>query len=166
MSFAALNVMAQTADQSATNKHLVCKKDPNMPKGAVPVWPKSDYTQLQDPSCPPCYKYKSKKTGLMIMECPYLWFPAEHKDPATGEVTQTAMNGSVTVQRNNSYTGNYPICPKDPLMPANAKPVFPKSEYTPLGHPECAPCYEYTTKRGTKVMECHQLWFPAEHKDQ
>jgi hypothetical protein len=59
------------------NYPKACRRAPHMPANAVPAWPESHYTPLQDPACPPCYKYKSKKSGITIMECPYGNFPSE-----------------------------------------------------------------------------------------
>ncbi|MFI5196004.1 MAG: hypothetical protein ACHQD8_02850 [Chitinophagales bacterium] len=59
------------------NYPKTCKRDPDMPKGAVPGWPKSPYVATQDPQCAPCYTYTSKH-GLEIMECPFLYFLPEN----------------------------------------------------------------------------------------
>lgn len=164
LALAALNTNAQSSDAAAK-----CKKAPNMPANAVPAWPKSAYTPAGDPSCAPCYTYKTKR-GLEVMECPFAYFPAEHSNstyeaPVADVNTMSTVN-TLEVQAQNTYTGNYPGCPKMPNMPKNAKLVYPKSAYTPTGDPSCAPCYEYTTKRGLEVMECPHLWFPPEHNNQ
>jgi len=68
LTLAALNMYAQSDVQTTTNSNgAVCKKFPNMPANAVPVWPKGAYTPLEDASCPPCYEYK-RKNGIMTME--------------------------------------------------------------------------------------------------
>lgn len=173
LSLAAFSMNAQTV---TTDKNAVCKKFPHMPAGATAVWPSGTYTPTQDPSCPPCYEYKSKRTGVMIMECPYLNFPAE-KSSATASnavmeqnyepVTRTQPNTDrIVMQSQNSYTGNYPaVCKRDPDMPANAKPVWPAGTYTATQDPSCPPCYEYKSKRtGVMIMECPFLRFPASEK--
>lgn len=139
----------------------VCKKDPNMPKDAKPAWPESVYTPLEDPACPPCYKYTSK-LGHGVMECPFLRFPAEHNQQGTANEPMFAAPGTET------RAGNYPpVCRKAPDMPKNAKPAWPESsDYTPLQDPSCPPCYTYTSKLGHEVMECPFLRFPAEHPHQ
>lgn len=164
LAVAALDAGAQSANKT------VCKKAPNMPANAVMVFPKSAYTPVQDPSCPPCYEYTTKR-GLRVMECPFALFPpeksaSERSAEATShtEVTRTESNGSGTtvgMESQNSYTGNYNYsrCAKELNLPAGATPVYPKSAYVPSGNPDCPPCYEYTTKRGLKVMECPNLWF-------
>jgi hypothetical protein len=169
LTLAAFSMYAQSADQQTTTSYngAVCKRFPNMPAGATPVWPKGAYTPTQDASCPPCYEYTSKH-GVRIMECPYLQFPPEHAtaaaDAGVAPVTAAQPTGDLQVQSQNSYTGNYPVCKRDPDMPANAKPVWPKGEYTPLEAQACAPCYEYKSKRtGIMIMECPFLRFPAEH---
>ena len=166
---AALTTYAQSSDvQTTTNNNgAVCKKFPNMPANAYPVWPKGAYTPLEDPSCAPCYEYK-RKNGIMTMECPYLQFPAEHStadaDALPPVTTAQANVNDVQYQGQNSYTGNYPVCKRDPNMPANAKPVWPKGDYTPLEAQACPPCYEYKSRKtGILIMECPYLRFPAEH---
>lgn len=152
-------VYAQSAGKA------VCKRSPNMPAGAKAVWPKSAYTPLQDPSCPPCYEYRSKH-GYMVMECPFLRFPAEHNDDGTALVTERTINNgenTIDVQTQSAWGGKYPaVCKRAPNMPLGAKPVWPKSEYTALQDPSCPPCYEYKSKYGYMVMECPFLRFPAE----
>lgn len=164
LSFAVLNAIAQT-DAPAVSGNAVCNRIPNMPAHAARVWPKSAYIPIGEPaSCPPCYEYKTKH-GLVVMECPFLWFPPENEPSAEGAVTaQTEPDGSVEIQGQNTYSGNYPACKKETNMPANAKMVWPASAYIPLGNPTCPPCYEYTRKSGLKVMECPNLWFPPEDK--
>jgi hypothetical protein len=151
LSFITVNIFAQT------NKHSVCKPDPN----AVPAWPKSAYVPTGNPDCAPCYEY-TRKSGIRTMECHHLWFAPEGSN-TTRETNSTTQNGTreqLNVQREGSYGGNYPaVCKRDPGTPANAKPAWPKSAYIPTGNPSCAPCYEYTRKSGLKVMECHHLWF-------
>ncbi len=67
-----LNV--QSENTYAGNYPKACKRDPNMPKGAVPTWPSSPYVSTQgDPACAPCYEYTTKH-GLTVMECPFLYF--------------------------------------------------------------------------------------------
>jgi len=155
-----------TATAQAT--HAVCKKAPNMPANAKLVFPKSAYTPLQDASCPPCYEYTTKR-GLKVMECPYAWFKPEGTSTSAPVAVRTVThndNGTMEMQSQNTYGGNYPsVCERLPNMPADAKMVWPKSNYTPTGNPACPPCYEYTTKRGLQVMECPNLWFPAEGKE-
>jgi len=148
-------------DQSATN-NAVCRKYPDMPKGAKPAWPKTTpYVSNVAPQCAPCYTY-TRKSGLKVMECPGLWFLPEGAGKDNGNTVQT---DGMNVQAQNVYTGNYPkVCKRDPNMPANAVPVWPKGEYTPTQDPACAPCYEYTTKHGLGVMECPYLYFPAEEE--
>jgi hypothetical protein len=65
------------SENTYSGNYPSCKRFPDMPANAVPVWPKGAYTPLQDPSCPPCYEYTSKH-GTLRMECPYLQFPPEH----------------------------------------------------------------------------------------
>jgi hypothetical protein len=48
---------------------------PQAPANAVPAWPASPYTELQNP---PCYKYTNKR-GLPVTECPGAQFPPEHR---------------------------------------------------------------------------------------
>lgn len=69
-------VEVQGTSSYTGNYPKVCKKDPNMPKGAVMVYPKSAYTPTQDPKCAPCYEY-TRKSGIRVMECPYALFPPE-----------------------------------------------------------------------------------------
>jgi len=174
LTLGAVTMYAQSDNNSTNNNGAVCKKFQNMPANAVAVWPKGAYTPLEDPSCAPCYEYKSKH-GVMIMECPYLQFPAEHSTADAGAMNtdyvapvttaQANSNESVAMQGQNSYTGNYPVCKRDPDMPANATPVWPKGQYTPLENQACAPCYEYRSKHGVMIMECPYLQFPAEHRD-
>ncbi len=47
-----------------------------MPAGATPVYPASPHTPLVQGA--PCYEYATK-SGLVVMECPGLIFPAERK---------------------------------------------------------------------------------------
>lgn len=175
---AAMGSYAQSSGQPIITDKAVCKSFPNMPAHAVPVFPASAYTPLEDPSCPPCYKYRSKY-GYMVMECPYLRFPPEHgnKEVTAAEAIRVPYNSNsldaeaTTVQTNtiqaetqHAYTGNYPaVCLRSPNMPKGAVPVFPVSAYTPLEDPSCPPCYEYRSKYGYKVMECPFLRFPPEH---
>lgn len=160
LSLATASAFAQTEDAGTATKHTVCKRDPNMPANAKPAWPKSDYTPTQDPSCAPCYTY-TRKSGLKVMECPFLLFPPEHKGATADVSAQTDNAGNMNVQSQKAYTGNFANCKRDPLAPRNAKAAWPKSDYIPVGNTACAPCYEYTTKRGLKVMECHNALFPA-----
>ncbi len=135
-----------------------------MPANAVAVFPKSAYTPVEDPSCPPCYEYTTKR-GLKVMECPFALFPPEKSaTERTQTVTRTENNQTMAVESQNSYTGNYTSCAKELGMPAGATPVYPKSAYVPTGSADCPPCYEYTTKRGLKVMECPNLWFTQDNK--
>jgi hypothetical protein len=136
-----------------------CRKSAGTPKRAVPAWPsKTDYTSLTEPSCAPCYKYTTRN-GLKVMECPFLLLPPQGGTPVTINETSTAAGFTL---RHKAYTGNYPSCRRDPDMPKRAKVAWPKAAYTPIGDPKCAPCYQYTTKRGLKVMECPNLWFPPQ----
>ena len=155
---------AQSADAPGRVNNAHCSVDPDMPKNAVPAWPKSAYTATQDPSCAPCYEYKNKR-GTEIMECPFLIFASANNSALlTGSSAMTVTpddNGSMDVQSQNSYTGEYPACSKS-MYPAHTTPVWPKTAYTPVGNPDCAPCYEYTNKRGTVIMECPYLIFPSE----
>jgi hypothetical protein len=144
-------------------KKTGCLTDPDMPRNAVPAWPKSAYTPVEDASCAPCYEYTSKR-GTVIMECPFLIFPSQASSmlPGTSAVaTEHDVNGNVNVQEQHTYTGNYPACSKK-LYPPHSTPVWPKTAYTPTGNPDCAPCYEYTSKKGTVIMECPYLIFPSE----
>ena len=169
LSFAALQAFAQTGNETVKVNTAGCMKDPDMPKNAVPAWPKSAYTPVGNPKCAPCYQYKNKH-GLTIMECPFLvWPPADGGSadnsplPASAAVTVPATtDDGVAVESQNTYTGNYPACKRPAGMPANAKPVWPSSAYTPVGDPKCAPCYEYTKKNGLTIMECPDLVFPPE----
>ncbi len=70
-------ITVQSSRTYTGNYPAVCKSFPDMPANAHPVWPKGAYTPLEDPSCPPCYEYRSKH-GTLRMECPYLRFPPEH----------------------------------------------------------------------------------------
>ena len=160
---ASMCVCAQTSTRTG---HAVCKKAANMPKGARPVFPQGSYTALQDPSCPPCYVYRSKY-GYMVMECPFLRFPAERSIKSERMVTQkTAIDGAIEVEGQNVYSGYYPaVCKRAPNMPKGARPVFPSSAYTPLQDPTCPPCYEYRSKYGYMVMECPYLRFAPEPSD-
>jgi hypothetical protein len=156
---------AQTANGPIKVNTAVCRTDPDMPKNAVLVWPKSDYTPTQDPSCAPCYEYKNKY-GHTVMECPFLVFSKQADDAAQGATeitTQTTDNGAMDVRSQGTYTGNYPACDKN-RFPKYSTPVWPKSAYIPTGNPNCAPCYEYTSKHGVAVMECPYLVFLPEGK--
>jgi len=168
-----IGAYAQSTDKA------VCKSFPNMPARAVPVFPKTAYTPLEDPSCAPCYEYRSKY-GYMVMECPYLRFPPEHgnKEVATTEAIRVPYNANsldaaakvetntIEAQTQHAYSGNYPaVCLRSPNMPKGAKQVFPKSEYTSLEDPSCPPCYEYRSKYGYMVMECPFLRFPPERNN-
>jgi uncharacterized Zn-binding protein involved in type VI secretion len=176
LSIAALTTYAQSSENpgvTISKNGAVCKQFPNMPANAYPVWPKGTYTPLEDPSCPPCYEYTSKH-GTLRMECPYLQFPAEHSTAGNTDNTELApvttaranANENVQYQAQSSYTGNYPVCKQFPNMPANAHPVWPKGDYTPLEAQACPPCYEYKSKKtGIMIMECPYLRFPAERKD-
>jgi len=156
-------------NQSAVNKKNKCLKDPNMPANAKLAWPSSGYLPTQDPACAPCYTYTSKH-GTDIMECPYLNFLPEPKEGRvqSANVTYPTANGiadGLTIQRENTYTGEYPkTCQRDPHMPANAKPSWPKSPYFSLVAPQCAPCYTYVNKHGLAIMECPGLIFLPEAK--
>lgn len=147
-----------TVNIFAQDKSAVCPRDLNEPKSAVPAWPKSAYVPTGNPDCPPCYEY-TRKSGLRTMECHHLWFTPEGSTNAGPQNTSAQTNNDLDIQRQQSYSGNYPSCPKDPGTPKNAKPAWPTSDYIPLGDPACPPCYEYTRKSGLKVMECHHLWF-------
>jgi len=70
------DVNVQDHNTYTGNYPKVCKRDADMPRGAKPAFPKSEYTPTQDPSCAPCYTY-TRKSGLKVMECPFLYFPAE-----------------------------------------------------------------------------------------
>lgn len=170
LSLATLGAYAQS--------NQVCPKPANMPKNAVMVYPKSAYTPVGDPSCPPCYLY-TRKSGLQVMECPYAWFKEGNDNnnqtvqttrystqPTQATTAQTYTNGVISMESQRSYTGNYNYsqCAKDLRMPSGATPVYPKSAYVPTGNPDCPPCYEYTTKSGLKVMECPNLWFVQDNK--
>jgi len=137
-----------------------------MPANAVAAWPKSTYTAspVQDASCAPCYEYTNKR-GTAIMECPFLVFPSQSAEvilPGQSAVT-TVPGNNLDIQTEHAYSGNYPACSKD-LYPAHTKPVWPKAAFKPTGNPNCAPCYEYTNKRGTVIMECPYLVFPSERE--
>jgi hypothetical protein len=144
LSLTSLTGFCQAINGPVNDNTPVCRKAPNMPTRAIPAWPQEAYIPLEDKSCAPCYEYRSKR-GTMRMECPFI-MPV-----APGYTTNTT---TVDVQGQNTYTGNYPVCKEELHMPANAKAVFPSSEYTSLGTPGCAPCYEYTTRHGLTVMEC------------
>ena len=163
LSFITLYGFAQSTDAPLNVSKAVCLRDPDMPANAVPAWPKSAYTPVpaQDASCAPCYEYKNKH-GFLIMECPFLVFQETTGDllPGTSAAMITPDN-SIDMQVQNTYTGEYPACSKK-LYPPHTTPVWPKSAYTPTGNPNCAPCYEYTNKRGAVVMECPYLVFPSE----
>ncbi len=109
----------------------------------------------------PCYMYE--KHGLVVLECPGVLFTPEGGTLDQGVPTAVSLqdDGSINVQSSNSYTGNYPKINID--VPANATPVYPKGDYTPLV--QGPPCYEYTTKNGLVVMECPGLLFPPDHKE-
>jgi hypothetical protein len=167
VSFLCLASMGAFAQNTFETNQVVCRIAPDMPKGARPVFPKGAYTALEDKSCPPCYEYRSKY-GYMVMECPFLRFPAEgHERSEAATVTENeVIGGAIEVQTRNSYTGNYPaVCKMAPDMPKGAKPVFPASAYVPLQDPSCPPCYEYRSKYGYMVMECPYLRFAPENKD-
>jgi hypothetical protein len=175
---AAIGANAQSTDQTVTTNTAVCKTFPNKPARAVPVFPKTAYTPLEDPSCPPCYEYRSKY-GYMVMECPYVRFAPEHgnKELTSEEAVTLPYNASsidadaktettVQAETQHVYTGNYPaVCLRSPNMPKGAKQVFPKSEYTALEDASCPPCYEYRSKYGYMVMECPFLRFAPEHSN-
>lgn len=162
LSFISLCGFAQSSRTVNVDK-AGCLREADMPANATPAWPKSDYTPApaQNPSCAPCYEYTNKR-GTAIMECPFLIFKTQGEAvllPGTSAVAP--MPGNIDVQVAHSYTGNYPTCSKN-LYPPHTKPVWPKTAYTPTGNPDCAPCYEYTNKRGTVIMECPYLVFPYE----
>ena len=71
------NLNVYTGNTYTGNYSKTCKRDPNMPVGAVPAWPTSPYVSTQAPECAPCYTYTSKH-GIEIMECPFLYFLPEH----------------------------------------------------------------------------------------
>jgi hypothetical protein len=144
--------------------HNRCQPPTDMPANATPVFPESAYTSAGDPSCPPCYEYTTKR-GLKVMECPDLLFKTESTEINVAKTAQTSNNNDMAVQSESSYTGNYPVnCSKDLNMPANAWPVWPKSDYRATSNTACAPCYEYRTKNGLLVMECPNLIFTDEKK--
>ena len=191
---AAMDIHAQSANRPTINND-VCKSFPNMPANAVPAWPKTAYTPLEDPKCPPCYEYVSQH-GTLRMECFYLQFPPERVTPtgvrevtlqkdvdlypqpdanryppvnvqSSNTSTEKTYNENTSANTEKIYTGNYPaVCKRFPDMPANGHPVWPKGTYTPLQDPSCPPCYEYVSKHGTLRMECPYLQFPPEHPRQ
>ncbi|MCW3121503.1 MAG: hypothetical protein JWQ38_995 [Flavipsychrobacter sp.] len=114
----------------------------------IPVNPAFD-APFKVVSDTPCYMYK--KNGLVVVDCPGVWF-----------TPQTVTNEDINVQSQGTYMGNYPESKVEAPIPANAVPVYPKGAYTPLT--DGAPCYQYKTKKGLQVMECHGLWFPPESK--
>ncbi len=126
---------------------------------AIPVTPAFDepFTVVTDN---PCYAYK--RHGLVVLECPGVWFTPEKKTIQETTVTVVKPNGEIRVQTEGTYMGYYPKLKSDPDMPANAVPAYPTSPYIPLYDP---PCYTYKTKSGLEVMECHGLLFPPEHND-
>ncbi len=166
LSFITSYGFAQSADAPTRINKVQCMSDPDMPANAVLVWPESAYTPVADESrsCPPCYEYKDKR-GHSIMECPFAIFSSQTKGdllngtPAVTTISE--VNGEINVQTVNTYIGNYPACSKN-LYPPHSTPVWPKSAYTPTGNPNCAPCYEYTSWKGTAVMERPYLVFPSE----
>ena len=102
----------------------------------------------------PCYVYK--KHGLVVLECPGILFEPEGVKTHTTSTVSVQDDGTINVQSSDTYTGNYPKTYKvDFTVPANATPVYPKGQYTPLV--QGAPCYEYTTPKGLVVMECPGL---------
>ena len=155
---------AQTEGVQVNVDRAGCLRDADMPANAVPAWPKSAYTPApaQDASCAPCYEYKNKR-GTAIMECPFLVFPSQAGEDLPGTSAVTVTGNDISLETPNTYTGNYPACSKK-MYPAHTEPVWPKSAYTPTGNPNCAPCYEYTNKRGTVIMECPYLTFPSERE--
>ena len=154
---------AQSADGPVITNKAKCMADPDMPKNATPAWPESAYTPVGDPSCAPCYQYTNKR-GLAIMECPFLVFPSQGNVTLLGGASTVTANitNDITVETSNSHTGNYPTYSKN-MYPPHTTPVWPKSTYTPTGNPNCAPCYEYKTRKGTEVMECPYLTFDADN---
>ena len=109
----------------------------------------------------PCYMYK--KHGLVVLECPGIWFEPETKQTDEPTAMNVNTDGTITVQSSGSYTGNYPKTYNVNFsVPAHATPVYPTGEYTSLV--PGAPCYQYTTKKGLVVMECPGAWFPPENK--
>lgn len=159
--FTSLNIYAQPEQPDATS-NPVCKGVANMPARSVRVWPRAAYIPLESPSCPPCYEY-TRRSGLKVMECPFLLLPAGGSNPGVNTV-QADAGGHPDVQAASYYAANYPTCKRAPDMPANGKAVWPKSDYTAVGNPACPPCYEYTKRSGLKVMECPDLWLPPENK--
>ena len=68
----------QNVNTYTGNYPKACRRDPDMPKGAVPAWPQvTPYVSLTAPGCAPCYTYTSKH-GIAIMECPFLYFMPEN----------------------------------------------------------------------------------------
>ena len=133
----------------------VCKRDADMPKGAVATWPVSPYVSTQGPGCAPCYTY-TRKSGLVIMECPFLIFMPDQ---------QTADKETITFgwEHPTGDVKNEPkVCKRDPDMPANATPAWPSSPYVATQAPECAPCYTYVSQHGVEIMECPYLRFLPE----
>ena len=101
LSLAAFSANAQSATNTMENsKHAVCMKAADMPANAKMVFPKTAYTPVQDPSCPPCYEYTTKK-GLKVMECPFLWFPPERSTPTTDQPVTTVPTD---LPMQNAYT--------------------------------------------------------------
>jgi hypothetical protein len=152
LSLSAFGAFAQSGSVNTNN--TVCKVAPRMPSNAVRVWPAETYIPTENKACPPCYEYK-RRSGLTVMECPFLLPVAPGSTSAT----------TVKMQEQNTYTGNYPSCKRNADMPANAKYAWPTAHYIPTGNAACAPCYEYKTKHGLKVMECPDALFPPANKE-
>jgi len=105
LSLASLTAGAQTATKTITSSnHAVCMKAPDMPANAKLVFPKAAYTPVQDPSCPPCYEYTTKR-GLKVMECPFLWFPPEGGNSKVTPTTDEPVSTIPTdMQTQNAFT--------------------------------------------------------------
>lgn len=126
---------------------------------AIPVAPAFD-APFKVVSDTPCYMYK--KNGVVVVNCPGVWFPPEVNDKSQNRQTRDDINENIDIQTSGSYLGYYPQSRNiDVKVPENATPAYPSGAYTPLTNE--APCYTYKTKKGLEVMECHGLWFPPEH---
>ena len=68
-------------------------------------------------------------------------------------------NYAQQIDKNQYFNNEKDICLKDPNMPAGAKLTWPASEYVSAMDPSCPPCYTYTSKYGTDIMECPFVTF-------
>ena len=166
ISFLCLASMSGYAQYQYSTKNLPPLKNDGKRVAVTPAFDQP-YTVVSEPAV---YVYK-RKDGLVVMECPGILFAPEHGTATVAEnssyqTTLDVTGDNTNVRSENTYMGNYPGSTAryiiHTVIPANAVPAYPSTPYTQLQDP---PCYQYTTKRGLVVMECHGLRFPPEHHE-